>query len=406
MKMPRKPALVDTQNFGLDELFFVDKVTMTKLFPIHRHSFAELQYFISGHGKEVINGISYQIRPGSFSLKLPWHVHEIEPDPGEKLEIYKCSFRMSALEEGGMLQSVSNVLAQNYDFQPMEQLPEKDAARVRDIFVNMLEEYAVLRTMQDEMMAAQIVQLLICFVRNMKLVGVEESGAQSQKLAVQNVLRLLNLRYREENLSCAEIAQAVNYSEVQVARLLKSEMGMNFGELLREIRIRNACVLLRNTEYPVEKIGRWVGYRSRAGFYTAFSEQMGLTPKEYRKKYSFSHEEEPIKVLATSRVYTQMVYYLHKHYGEPVSQEQLAKEFHYSTAYLERLLAENGTSFAELVRDIRIYHAKQMLLLSEKSIPAVAEQTGFSSPETFYRVFKKQTGFSPNAYRKHVLNTE
>lgn len=404
--MPRKPALVDTQNFGLDELFFVDKVTMTKAFPIHRHSFAELQYFISGYGKETINGIAYEIRPGSFSLKLPWHAHEIEPNPGEILEIYRCSFRMSALEEGGMLQGVSNVLAQNYDFQPMEQLPEKDALRVQDVFAHMIEENAVLRTMQDEMMAAQITQLLIYFVRNMKLTGVEKDSVQSQKLVVQNVLRLLNLRYREEDLSCAGIAQAVNYSEVQVARLLKSEMGMNFGELLREIRIRNACVLLRNTEYAVEKIGMWVGYRSRAGFYTAFSEQMGLTPKEYRKKYSFSHEEEPVKVLATSRVFTQMIYYLHNHYGEQLSQEQLAKEFHYSTAYLERLLAENGTSFAELLKDIRIYHAKQLLLLSEKSVPEVAERTGFASQETFYRVFKKQTGFSPNAYRKHVLNEE
>lgn len=404
--MPRKPALVDTQNFGLDELFFVDRVTMTRTFPIHRHSFAELQYFISGCGKEIINGIPYQIQPGSFSLKFPWHAHEIVPDAGEKLEIYKCSFRMSALEEGGMLQGVSNVLAQNYDFQPMEQLPGKDALRVQSVFAYMIEENAVLRTMQDEMMAAQIVQLLICFIRNMKLTGVEEDSAQSQKLVVQNVMRLLNLRYREENLSCSQIAQAVNYSEVQVARLLKSELGMSFGELLRETRIRNACVLLRNTEYPVEKIGLWVGYRSRQGFYTAFSEQMGLTPKEYRKKYSFSHEEEPVKVLATSKVFTQIIYYLHKHYGEALSQEQLAKEFHYSTAYLERLLAENGTSFSELVRDIRIYHAKQMLLLSEKNIPAIAEETGFASQETFYRVFKKQTGLSPNAYRRHVLNVE
>lgn len=403
--MLRKPALVDTQNFGLDELFFVDKVTMTRNFPIHRHSFVELQYFISGFGKEIINGISYRIRPGSFSLKFPWHAHEIEPDAGETLEIYKCSFRMSALEEGGMLQGVSNVLAQNYDFQPVEQLTEKDAQRVQDVFAYMIEENAVLRTMQDEMMAAQIVQLLICFIRNMKLTEVEADSAQLQKLVVQNVMRLINLRYREEKLSCAQIAQAVNYSEVQVARLLKSELGMSFGELLRETRIRNACVLLRNTEHPVEKIGMWVGYRSRAGFHTAFSEQMGLTPKEYRKKHSYSHEEEPVKVLATSKVYTQIIYYLHKHYGEPLSQEGLAEEFHYSTAYLERLLSENGTGFAELLRDIRIYHAKQILLLSEKSIPVVAEETGFASQETFYRVFKKQTGLSPNAYRRHAMDT-
>lgn len=46
--MARKPAYVDTQNFGLDDLFYVDELTMTKPFPLHRHSFAELHYIRGG----------------------------------------------------------------------------------------------------------------------------------------------------------------------------------------------------------------------------------------------------------------------------------------------------------------------------------------------------------------------
>lgn len=404
--MSKKPAYIDTQNFGSDDLFFVDKVAMTRNFPLHRHSFAELQYFESGYGEEVINGITYPVQPGSFSLKLPWHAHELRPASGETLQIYKCSFRMQTLEEGGFLQSVSSILAENYDFEPMEQLPEKEAKKVQNIFQGMKEEGSAFRMMQDEMLAAQIVQLLVCFIRNMKLSGGETETKESRKHIVQRVVQMLNLRYREETLSCRQIAQAVNYSEVQVARLLKEEMGLSFGELLREIRIRNACSLLRNTDYPAEKIGMWVGYRSRAGFYAAFSEQMGITPVEYRKKHTSEEDSEPVKVLSTSRVYTQLIYYLHKRYMEPLDLEQVAKEFHYSTAYLERLLVENGTSFSELLRDIRIYHARQQLLWSDAPIPIIAEQTGFSSPETFYRVFKKQTGYSPDAYRKHMLKRE
>lgn len=404
--MAKKPAYIDTQNFGSDDLFFVDKVTMTRAFPVHRHSFAELQYFESGYGEEIINGITYPIQPGSFSLKLPWHVHELKPAPGEVLQIYKCSFRMQTLEEGGFLQSVSSILAENYDFEPMEQLHEKEAQKVRHIFMCMKEEGSAFRMMQDEMLAAQIVQLLVCFIRNMKLTGEGISSEQSRKRIVQRVVQMLNLRYREDDLSCKKIAQAVNYSEVQVARLLKEEMGLSFGELLREIRVRNACSLLRNTDYPAEKIGMWVGYRSRTGFYSAFSGQMGITPVEYRKKYSSKEDAEPIKILSSSRVYTQIIYYMHKHYMEPLDLERTAQEFHYSSAYLERLLAENGTSFTELLRDIRIYHARQLLLWSDAPIPIIAEQTGFSSPETFFRVFKKQTGYSPDAYRRHVLNME
>ncbi|MCI9360173.1 MAG: AraC family transcriptional regulator [Hungatella sp.] len=400
--MAKTVGYIDTQNFGLDELFFVDEVVMTKPFPVHRHSFAELQYFESGCGQEKINGITYAVMPGSFSLKMPWHAHELIPEKGKQMHIYKCSFRMQTLEEGGLLQSVGGELAQNYDFVPMEQLGEQDGLCVKELFSHMKEEASSVRMMQQEMAAAQIVQLLIIFIRNIQLQREKPDLTLSGKHVVQNVLRLINLRYREKELSCGQIARTVNCSEAQVGRLLREVTGLSFGELLREARIRNACVLLRNTDCSIEKIGEWAGYGSRAGFYKAFGEQMGMTPADYRRKYSSDRETKPARVLETSRVYTEIIYYLHRHYGEPLSQKELAKEFHYSTAYLERLLAENGTAFGELLRDIRIYHAKQQLLLSDSTIPAIAEQTGFASPETFHRVFKQQTGDTPGGYRKRM----
>ena len=49
--MSQKPAYVDTQNFGPDDLFYSDELTMSRPFPLHRHSFAELHYF-SGAGAQ------------------------------------------------------------------------------------------------------------------------------------------------------------------------------------------------------------------------------------------------------------------------------------------------------------------------------------------------------------------
>lgn len=123
------------------------------------------------------------------------------------------------------------------------------------------------------------------YIRNIRLQKEETDLEPSGKHVVQNVLRLINLRFRE-NLTCGQIARTVNYSEAQVARLLREETGLSFGELLR---------------------------------------------------------------------------------------------------------------------DVRIYHAKQQLLLSDSTVPSIAEKTGFASPETFYRAFKQQTGFTPQDYRKHML---
>lgn len=393
--MARKPAYVDTQNFGLDDLFYVDELTMSKPFPLHRHSFAEIHYIRGGKGIEIINGVSYPLSAGSMSLKMPWHVHELIPDAVCPLEISKCSFRMSVLEDNGLLQSVSAPLAQNYDCCPMTQIPPRQQARIEAAFSQMMEERSHAYPMKEEQMAALMMQLLIVFIRHAR-----QSADGAAVRTANDILRLMNLRYREPDLTCAKVAHAVHYSESQVARLLEGEFGLTFGELLREIRIRNACGLLKTTDYPVESIGLWAGYASRDGFYAAFLADKGITPAEYRSRYSAFRDGKNIKVLSSAQLYAKVVYYLHRHYAEPVTLAQAAERFHYSESYLKRVLAEQGTSFSRLLEEIRIYHGRQQLLQDDRTTEAVAKAVGFSSPETFYRAFKKQTGLTPADFRR------
>lgn len=392
--MAKKAAYVDTQNFGLDDLFYVDELTMAKPFPLHRHSFAELHYIRGGQGKEVINGISYSLIRGSMSLKMPWHSHELIPQEDVPLEIAKCSFRMSTLENNGLLQSISPALAQRYDFCPKVQLSSRDQEQAEEIFRRMMEERQCVQPLKEEQMAALFLQILILFIRN------ADSAPDALPAHTANdILRLMNLRYREPDLTCREIAQGVHYSESQVARLLEGQFGLTFGELLREIRIRNACGLLKTTDYPVESIGRWAGYTSRDGFHRAFLEDKGITPADYRNRYSVFREMENIRILSSGQLYAKIIYYLHRHYAEPVTLADVAARFRYSESYLKRVLKEQGTSLPKLLEEIRIYHARQLLLESDQTVEGIAMNVGFASPETFYRAFRKQTGLSPAEFR-------
>lgn len=390
--MPTRPGYVDTQNFGLDDLFFADRLVMTKPFPPHRHSFAELHYIKSGAGTETVNGVTYPLGAGSLSLKMPWHVHELRPDPASPLEILKCSFRMSALESGGLLQSVGDLLAQNYDFCPVTCLPGADRPAAEEVLAQLCAEWQSLAPLKEEMMAALTARLLLTFVRRMQLLAPDAPACTAN-----DILRLMNLRYRDPALTCADIARAVHYSESQTARLLEQQFGLTFGELLREIRIRSACELLKTTAHPVESIAQWVGYASRDGFYAAFASDRGLTPAEFRKRYALRPGEGP-QALSSGQIHAKVVYYLHRHYAEPVTAEDAAERFGYSAAALNRLLARQGVTFARLLAEIRVYHARQLLLQGGLTAEAVGRAVGFSSPETFYRAFRRCTGVSPGEY--------
>ena len=77
-------------------------------------------------------------------------------------------------------------------------------------------------------------------------------------------------------------------------------------------------------------------------------------------------------------------------------------------AYLEKhpnyvskiYYAETGTALLEYIHQVRIEHAKEILLQGNITIEKVAELCGFNTVKTFRRVFLKVTGLNPGEYQK------
>ncbi len=61
---------------------------------------------------------------------------------------------------------------------------------------------------------------------------------------------------------------------------------------------------------------------------------------------------------------------------------------------------ETGESPARYIRRFRIEAACRMLTTTEMEITRIAELTGFSSSNYFTQVFRRETGMTPNRYRK------
>lgn len=60
---------------------------------------------------------------------------------------------------------------------------------------------------------------------------------------------------------------------------------------------------------------------------------------------------------------------------------------------------EVGMSLSEYVTLLRIRRAQKLLRTTPLTIPEIAAATGFTSDQYFRRIFKKQTGLSPQGYR-------
>ncbi len=71
-----------------------------------------------------------------------------------------------------------------------------------------------------------------------------------------------------------------------------------------------------------------------------------------------------------------------------------------------KITSMTGHSAAHFVRLVRLAKAKQLMKNDALSISEISYQTGFTSPDYFSRVFKKETGMTPREYRENSSDRE
>jgi AraC-like DNA-binding protein len=92
--------------------------------------------------------------------------------------------------------------------------------------------------------------------------------------------------------------------------------------------------------------------------------------------------------------------YIHRHYRQPLGLNDIAAKAQLSRFYLTRLFkAQTGTTVCDYLEQVRIQHARHLLLDPERSIADVAAWVGFAEQAYFANVFRRRVGQSPSAYR-------
>lgn len=95
-----------------------------------------------------------------------------------------------------------------------------------------------------------------------------------------------------------------------------------------------------------------------------------------------------------------MIQYLNEHYREDIVFEDMAKEIGISYSYMRKIAFEmTGMSLIDYLNQLRIEHAKRMLLETTLSISQIALEVGYMNVQSFNRFFRKFEGMPPSSYK-------
>ena len=99
---------------------------------------------------------------------------------------------------------------------------------------------------------------------------------------ISAVVRLIDERVADGELSLSSIADDLYLSPSYLSRLFKQYTGETFTDYLHKSRVKAACKLLKDTDIAVKEIALMCGHKDLPTFYHIFYTCKGVTPSQYR----------------------------------------------------------------------------------------------------------------------------
>ena len=116
-----------------------------------------------------------------------------------------------------------------------------------------------------------------------------------------------------------------------------------------------------------------------------------------------AHRFEQQRNIKSRKLAQNIAEYLQTHFSMDLSLDQIAEEFSYTSPYINKILnIYSNTTLYDMLTEIRMKNAKQMLEDTNMQIYQISEAVGYNNTQSFIRMFKKTVGMTPGKYRQQA----
>ncbi len=262
-------------------------------FPEHRHNFVEILFVCQGTSTQIINhSQTVVLEAGDFLFLNQYTSHEILPAGPDDIavnfmvlpEFFDTAFQMVG-KDNAISRFLVSTLCQDDGRGEYLHFKAAGLLTVQNLAENMI--WSLVNKQPDQRRTNQFTMGLL-LLELLNHIDTLDVNSQNRSRTVMAILHYIEENYRDGSLSA--LAEELNQPVYALSKLIKSETGCTFKELLQQKRLRRAARLIRETDLPVSSIITAVGYDNTSFFYRVFRNEYGLTPKEYRAESGMEKE--------------------------------------------------------------------------------------------------------------------
>lgn len=160
-------------------------------------------------------------------------------------------------------------------------LEEETAFTLSDVYIKQMENC---RTLYE----------LNCLNEKMAIdftTRVAEAKALRQPDYIQPITKCMDYISRNINkkITLEALAKEVNLTPKYLSCLFRKETGQTLSSFIEELRIEKAKNLLIYSQYSYSDISNYLSYYSQSYFISIFKKRVGITPKEFRRKFALTN---------------------------------------------------------------------------------------------------------------------
>jgi YesN/AraC family two-component response regulator len=255
----------------------------------HRHAYIEIDYVLSGSFNQSIDGQIFEMTKGDLYIydKTVRHAHDtlnkkhIAVNILLTQEFFDGVFMQLLSDNNPVFNFIVNALYAMNETKKFIRYHVPEESTLQLVLQNLLIEYF------SEAKGSPVAingYLLIFFAElSRELIQTNKVVNEKSRSAIKDEV-LKYIRNNFKDITLKGMAENFHFHPSYLSNLIKKELGKNLKDLLLDIKMNEACHLLKNTNMSIEHLINELGYKNTSYFYKTFKKQYNCTPMDYRNK--------------------------------------------------------------------------------------------------------------------------